>query len=317
MKRYFIFKTIILLFHFIQFTSCTNAQQTKEEQIIAICSEGKGCEFSELNISATEVDKLLGKINFLSAAPSKATLIMDNCDSKIDDKSSLEEIDISYGGKGSTIVFKQIDLEKYLKENSCILCPNETKKISFYVNGEGQSGNSFFYLNLKSGEAFMPNEAFQLLNTGENDEMVIDQFIRNNSIEMYAIAEGNKYVTKMPLGSSFSTNHTLDEQHFKKDFKKTGKTRKHLNTTIEENEYTGVDNEGNNIHFWIAPIYNVCLPQGKFDTYGFFNLGYISIDGMTYLVTEISGAGFHVKVTDISDGSYHFNTEGYKSFNTK
>lgn len=319
MFKSLIMKNIFFLLLFVQFfSSCTNAQEKKTKQTLAVCTDGKGCKFSEITIAASEVDKLLGKNNFWTAATSNATLILEKCESKKDEKQTLEDIDRSYGGSGKAIDLKKIDLEKYLKEKGCFACPNETKKISFYASGDGQSGNGYFFLNLKAGEAYMPNAAFQQFMSGKegSNEVTVDQFIRNNEMETYTIAEGQKYRTKMALGTTVSVvqSDAINEKRFKDDFKKTGKTRKHLNTANTETEYTGKDDEGRTISFWIAPSPDVCLPPGKFDAYGFYNLGYISVDGMIYLVTEISSAGFQIKVTGISDGSYNFNPAGYKSY---
>lgn len=318
MFKSIIMKSIIYLFLFIQLASCTNAQDRTGKQHLAVCMEGKGCAFSEITITASEVDKLLGKSNFWIAAASNATLILDKCESKKDEKQTLEDIDRSYGGSGKAVVLKKIDLEKYLKEKGCFACPNETKKISFYASGDGQSGNGYFFLNLRAGEAYMPNAAFQQFMSGQegSNAVTVDQFIRNNEMETYTIAEGQKYRTKMALGTTVSVvqSDAINEKRFKNDFKKTGKTRKHLNTANTETEYTGKDDEGRTISFWMVPSPDVCLPPGKFDAYGFYNLGYISVDGITYLVTEISGAGFQIKLTDISGGSYNFNPAGYKSY---
>lgn len=310
---------MLFLSLFILFTSCTSAQEKKDKQHLAICTEGKGCAFSEITIPAAEVDRLLGKSSFWTTASSDATLILEDCDSKKDEKQTLVEIDQSYGGAGKTVTLKKIDVEKYLQEKGCFACPNATKKMSFYINASGEdsmSGNGYFYLNLKAGEAYMPNEVFRQLYGSEAGDIVVDQFIRNGKMEQYMIAGGKKYYHFMPIGTNISLikDDALNERRFKTDFSKTGKTRKHLNTNNVETEYTGKDDEGKIISFWIVPVQNVCLPPGKFDAFGFYNLGYISVDGITYLVTEISGAGFQIKLTGISDGSYNFNPEGYQSY---
>lgn len=321
MFKSIIMKNILFLILSIQLASCTIAQDNIEIQTLAVCTRGTGCEFSEITIAASQVDKLLGKNNFWTSAASNATLILDKCESTKDEKQTLEEIDRHYGGSGEAIVLKKIDLEKYLKEKGCFACPNETKKISFSASASGedvQSGNGYFFLNLKAGEAYMPNAAFQQFMSGQigSEHMVIDQFMRNNALETYSIVEGEKYRTTMAIGTNIALiqNDAINEKRFKDDFRKTGNTRKHLNTSNTETEYTGKDDDGKTINFWITPANDVCLPEGKFDAWGFYNLGYISVDGMTYLVTEISGSGFQIKVTAISDGSYNFNPAGYKSY---
>lgn len=305
---------LLLLLLLLALASCSYAQETQAKQTLAVCTEGKGCLFSAISIPASKVDQLLGKNNFWTAAAPDATLILDKCASKKEEGQTLEEIDRSYDGSGKKIALKKIDLEQYLKEKGCFACPNPTKKISFRAIGDGQSLSSFFYLNLKAGEAYMPNEAFLKMNNGAHGEMVIDQFIRNNTMETYAVAAGKKYVSKMPLATNPVGRDVVSEQRFKHDFKKTGKTRKHLNTVNMETEYTGKDDEGRTISFWMVPYPDVCLPPGKFEAYGFYNLGYISVEGSTYLVTEIAGADFEVKITAISDGAYQFNPAGYQPY---
>ncbi|WP_159799176.1 hypothetical protein [Flavobacterium sp. MK4S-17] len=309
-------KNILFLFLFLQLSLYGNAQPKKARQHLAVCNQGSGCRFSEITVSAAEVDKLLGKTGFWTTASPNATLILNNCESKKNEKLSLEEVDRMYGGSGKKVVIQTISLQKYLKEKGCFGCPNTTKKISFRASGGGQQGSSYFFLNLKAGEAYMPNEAFQKMANGEGGEMVVDQFIRNNAMDIYAIAGGKKYHQKMALGTTISgiKNDAVNEQRFKKDFRKTGKTRKHPTIGKTETEYRGKDDEGKIISFWIMPSSDVCLPKGKFDAFGFYNLGYISVDGITYLVTEISGNDFQIKLTGISDGTYKFNPAGYQSY---
>ncbi len=313
-------KSILYLLLFIQLTSCTNAQDRTGKQHLAVCTDGKGCEFSEITIAASEVDKLLGKNNFWTAATPDATLILDKCESKKDEKQTLEEIDRRYGGSGKAIVLKKIVLEKYLKEKGCFACPNNTKKISFSGSGVGESGeryagNGFFYLNIQADEAYMPNEAFKQMGwmNGEGSNAVtVDQFIRKNVVETYTVAEGKKFRQVMDLGSQPGLQQEeLNEQHFKKDFKKTGKTRK--DNGNDDVEYVGKDNEGRTINIWLTPSKDVCLPLGRFDAVGFYNLGYLAMDGITYLITEMSGPDFHLKLTSVTDATYQFNSAGYQT----
>lgn len=321
MFKSLIMKNIFFLLLFVQFfSSCTNAQEKKTKQTLAVCTDGKGCEFSEITIAASEVDKLLGKNNFWTAATSNATLILEKCESKKDEKQTLKDIDRSYGGSGQAVVLKKIDLERYLKEKRCFACPNETKKISFSGSGVGESGeryagNGFFYLNIQADEAYMPNEAFKqmgLMDGEESNAVTVDQFIRNNVMETYTVTEGNKFRQVMDLGSQLGMQQEkLNEQRFKKDFKKTGKTRKYKSN--DDIEYVGKDNEGRTISIWLTPSRDVCLPLGRFDAVGFYNLGYLSIDGITYLITEMSGPDFHLKLTSVTDASYQFNPAGYQT----
>lgn len=298
-------------------TACTGtAQEKKALQHVAFCTEKKGCQVAAITMPAAEVDKLLGKSNFWTTAAPDATLILQNCESAKDEKRSLAEIHRAFGGSGTPGTASSADLSKYLREKGCLACPNATKKISFFASDGENSGNGYFFLNLKAGEAFMPNAAFQQFYGSEAGEVVVDQFIRNNKIEQYMIAEGKKYRHAMAIGTNMAVikDDARNEKRFKTDFKKTGKTRRHLSTALQETEYVGKDDEGKIIYFWIVPSPDVCLLPGKFDAFGFYNLGYMSVDGITYLVTEISGAGFEMKLTGISDGSYQFNPAGYQTY---
>lgn len=311
-------KNLTLLSILFLFVCCDGQQKQANQQHIAICENGEGCEISEIKISDKEVDDALGKSNFWVNAGENATLILENCESKIEESLSITEIHQSYGGSGDPEKLNSFDIQKHMKEKGCFACPNATKKISFYASGEGHSGNGYFYLNLKAGEAYMPNEAFQQFSAGQEgaNQVIVDQFIRNYKMEQYMIAEGKKHHHSMALGTGISIiqDDAINEQRFKNDFRKTGKTREHPNTNELETEYAGPDDEGRMINFWITPSYDVCLPPGKFDAFGFYNLGYISVDGITYLVTEISGPEFQIKLTGISEGSYNFNSSGYQSY---
>lgn len=314
MKNILLFLTLLT-----NLASCSSAQEKNAKQYMAVCQQGAGCEILELKASAKDIDMQLEKTGFWVNATDSSTLVIENCSSRIEDRRSPSEIHQSYGGKGEPKKLNSFDIQKHLKEKGCLSCPNTTKKMSFYLNASGEdafSGEGYFFLNLKAGEAYMPNESFQKIYGPEAKQIVVDQFIRNGAMDSYTIAEGQKYHTRMPVGTNISVvkNDELNEQRFKKEFKKTGNTRKHLNTNETDTEYVGNDDEGKPISFWLVPVADVCLPAGKFDAFGFYNLGYISVDGKTYLVTEISGSGFQVKLTGISDGSYSFNPAGYKSY---
>lgn len=312
-------KNISLIFTLlISLTACS--QTPKSDFTIALCESGKGCKEVTAQSNLQEIAQLLNRPDLAEVSANKYILVIEKCDFKKEDKLTLVQIHQSYGGTGEPEKIKDFDLARYVRENGCMLnCANTTKKISFHINTTGEdavSGNGYFFLNLKVGEAFMPNEAFQQFYGSEMDGMVVDQFLRNGAMESYTIAEGQKFRTKMPIGTNISVikNDALNEKRFKTDFKKTGNTRKHLHTDNTETEYKGKDDEGKTISFWITPATDVCLPKGKFDAFGFYNLGYISLDGITYLVTEISGSGFEIKVIGIANGSYNFNPAGYKSY---
>lgn len=313
-------KNIIVLFTlFISFTTCSHAQ--KSNLTIAQCETGKGCTEIITKLTINAIAQQLKRPDLATALTEQSILVIENCDFRNENKRTLAQLHTQYGGTGTPKKITDFDFEKYLKEKGCLSidCLNTTKKIPFYINASGEdafSGNGYFYLNLKAGEAYMPNEAFQQMHGSEVKGIVVDQFLRNGKMETYTIAEGQKYRTSMPIGTNISVigADALNEKRFKKEFKKTGNTRKHLNTNRVEAELVCKDDEGKTIHFWIVPVQNVCLPKGKFDAFGFYNLGYISVDGITYLVTEISGSGFQMKITGISEGSYSFNPAGYQSY---
>lgn len=308
---------ILILSLLISITSC--AQEKKNSLTVLLCEEGKGCKEITNPVNQQEMAKLLNRSDLAEVSTDKSILVVEQCNFKKETKLTPIQIHQSYGGTGELSKIKDFDLAKYVRENGCLLnCANTTKKISFYANTSGEdavSGNGYFFLNLKAGEAYMPNEAFHQFYGSEAGDMVLDQFIRNSTMESYTIAEGKKFRTQMPIGTNISVvkSDALNEKRFKTDFRKTGNVRKHLNTNKMETEYTGNDDEGKIMKFWITPVADVCLPKGKFDAFGFYNLGYISVDGITYLVTEISGSGFQIKLTGISDGSYNFNPVGYQS----
>lgn len=40
---------------------------------------------------------------------------------------------MNYGGNGEAVIVPQADIVKSIRENTCIACPNTTKKITFYL----------------------------------------------------------------------------------------------------------------------------------------------------------------------------------------
>ncbi|TXI80157.1 MAG: hypothetical protein E6Q39_02915 [Crocinitomicaceae bacterium] len=307
---------ILMLSLLISLTSC--AQEQKSGLTIALCEKGKGCKEIIGPSNLKEIAQLLNRPDLAEASAGKVILVIEKCEFKKESKLTLAQIHQSYGGTGEPEKIKNFDLAKYVKENGCMLnCGNATKKITFHINTTGEdavSGNGYFFLNLKAGEAFMPNESVQQFYGSEMEGVVLDQLLRKGKIDSYMITEeGEKIYGNIPVGINMSVikNDAMNEKRFKTDFKKTGNTKNQLNSTATE--YTGKDDGGNTMSLWIMPVTDVCLPKGKFDAFGFYNLGYISVDGITYLVTEISGSGFQITMTGISDGSYNFNPIGYKN----
>lgn len=298
----------------------SRAQEQKSSLTIALCEKGKGCTEIIVQSNLKEIAQLLNRPDLAGASTGKSILVMEKCDFKKENKLTLAQIHQSYGGKGEPEKINNFDLAKYVKENGCMLtCANATKKIAFHINTTGEdavSGNGYFFLNLKAGEAYMPNESVQQFYGSEMKGVVLDQLLRRGKIDSYMITEeGEKIYGNIPIGIDMAVikNDAMNEQRFKTDFKKTGNTRKHLKSTATETEYTGKDGGGKTMSLWIMPVTDVCLPKGKFDAFGFYNLGYISVDRITYLVTEISGSGFQITITGIIDGTYNFNPTGYKN----
>ena len=313
--------TIYIAF-IIAFYSCTNAQE--KQQHIAICEETKGCEFAKVSMKASKVDELLRKSGFWTKASPHATLILVKCASLIDEERNLKEIHQAFGGKDSVEIKDKIDIEKFLKSQNCFQeiieksCPNKTKKITFSFIGEENSGTTFFYLNIKKDEAFMPEEAFVMMGMPSVDadggKVSINQFIkRKGYIDNYVVSGGKKVHSKIDMTSTINAEQEkLNYQRFSNDFTKTGNSRKFQNET--ELEYIGKDDNGSQINIWLVKSTDVCIPSDKFDIVGFYNLGYFSIDGETYLITELSGSNFQLKVTSLENAEYIFDTSGYTSY---
>lgn len=309
-------KNLLYLFLISVLASCSQAQQSKQK--IVVCEKENGCQSSEILNSRIDIDRILEKSNFMTTAGEGAILVVENCASKIEQNLSVQQIHKSYGGVGEPEQIRNFDLENYIKLKGCKSCSNSTKKLSFIVNSPEHNGSGYSYINFKLREAYMPNAAFQQFMAGQEgaSSIVVDQFIRDYELVTYTIAEGQKYVHKMPLGLSMFSNETdeLNEQRFKNEFKKTGQTKPHFVAGFEQTEYAGRDDEGKQLKFWLVPANDVCMPSGKFDMVSLYNIGYISVDGITYLITEISNPDFNIQVVNVEEGSYNFNPAGYQSY---
>lgn len=288
------------------------------QQKVLVCEKEKGCGISEISNSRIDIDRILQKNNFMSAAGKTAILVLENCESIVKEDLNSNQIHQSYSGEGEPKNIENFDLENYFKLKGCKSCPNSTKKLFFHINSPEHNGSGYSFINFKLREAYMPNEAFQQFMAGQEgaNSIVVDQFIRDYELVTYTIAEGQKFVYKTSIGLSMFSNESdeLNEQRFKNEFKKTGKTKPHFVSGFEQVEYAGKDDEGKQLVFWLAPAIDVCLPIGKFNIVSFYNIGYISVDGITYLITEISNPDFNIKVTNVEEGSYNFNPTGYQSF---
>lgn len=304
------------LLFFLLISNCCYSQTITKR--VAICQDNKGCEEATVRLTPEKINQLLAKPGLLNAADSASILVLDQCEAYLEDSLTMQQLHLRFGGNAKFIKRQVFDLEKYIKEKGCLRCPNTTKKISFRVTSPEFSGSGYFYANLQNGEAYMPNAAHHQLYGPEAAGMTVDAFFRNYQYVSYIIdPEGKKWKVDMPIGTSLGPpgkGDAINEKIFKTQFRATGQKRKPLQTSLEQIEYTGQTDEGK-LTFWLAPALGVCLPPGKFDAWGFFNLGYIAVDGVTYLVAEISAAGFTAQVTGLEEGNYQFNTSGYSSIN--
>lgn len=292
---------------------CTSAGAQRK---LLFCEEKKGCSIASTRLSEAELEAMFRQPNLLLNADSTSFLVINGCQATLEKEKTPQQIHQSFGGQGTPGRKLNADLRQYLSQKGCIGCPNNTQRISFAVKSSEHSGSGYFFANLKSGEAYMPNASFQQFYAGTEGfgNMTIDAFFRDKKYISYVIdPEGKKYRMDMAIGTDMKTidGQDLDNQeYFKNNFKATGRKRPHLNTTLEEVEYSGQGEEGP-LSFWLTPARTVCLPAGQFDALGFFNLGHLAIDGVTYLVCEISGPDFQVRVTGVEEGSYQFNPAGY------
>lgn len=282
-------------------------------QPVAICKKDKGCEEAMIRLTKEKISQLTGKPALFATAKKGAVLVLVDCETRVNDSLTIQQLHQAFGGKGTAVRKRYFDLLQYLTQKGCLQCPNTTKKISFRVTTPELTSSSYFFANLKSGEAYMPDAAYKQLYGPQAAGVTVDAFFRNYQYVSYVIGpEGDKYIVDMPIGTSMGAPgkaDTYNEKYFKENFRKTGKKKPFLNG--EQVEYSGQSEEGT-IRFWLSAATGVCLPPGKFDAWGFFNLGYIAVDGTTYVVAGIEAENFKVEITGIAEGSYQFNSTGYR-----
>jgi len=295
---------LLMLYLLMSLTACS--QTEKGNLIIAICEKDKGCTEVMKTYNKTEVAQTLKRPDLFSNPKENSILVIEKCDFTSENKKTIPQLHAQYGGKGEVKKIADFDMEKYLRQNQCLLCPNPTKKISISISSSEFNGNSYFYYNWNKKEAYMPNDAFQRLYPSGEIEGIIDAIFKDYQFITYINhPEVGKMKMNKPIGLSvFSFGKDKEnEALFKRTFKKTKNKRPHLNTPDFEYEYQGKDDEGKPLTFWLGPSYDFCLPIGKFDALGFFNLGYISVDGITYSVMEISNPDFKAQITAIENGN--------------
>lgn len=285
-------------------------------QPVAICQKDKGCQEALVQLTKEKISQLLAKPGLFAGTSKGAVLVLVDCEASVNDSLSIPQLHQQFGGKGTVTRRRSFNLSQYLSEHTCIQCPNHTRKITFKVSTPEFTGTSYFFANLKSGEAYMPDAAHRLLYGPDAEGVTVDAFFRNYQYVSYVIGpDGNKFIVDMPIGTSLGAPGKADaynEKYFKENFRKTGKTKKFLTTGLDQVEYAGSSDEGA-VQFWLVPATGVCLPVGKFDAWGFFNLGYVSIDGITYMVAGIEADSFKAEVTGVKEENYQFNPLGYKA----
>ncbi|NCT08845.1 MAG: hypothetical protein GW772_02015 [Flavobacteriia bacterium] len=283
------------------------------QQVITICTQNNGCEFAKVNLTKSQIDDILGKPNFVVREKGVVIINLMDCVSTIEKNKIPQAIHEANYGKGIVKERKNFDLKKYLFEKGCLKkCSNNTKKISFQIKSDEFNGSAFSFLNIKAEESFMPNESWQKMSQGEMVEGVLNTFIKKNKNISYFIAEGKKWKVTTPYGAIFNDlNDPEFSALFHKRVTKTGNKKPFLKNGEIQYEYSTTDDEGNKMTFWLTLSKDVCFVNGKNIPAGFFNLGYILLDGITYLVTELSGQNLNIKIIDIEDGNYSFDTSGY------
>ena len=301
-------KNIFLLLFY--FTTIFNGFS---QQVITICTQNNGCEYAKVNLTKSQIDDILGKPNFVAREKGVVIINLMDCVSTIEKNKIPQAIHEANHGKGNVTERKNFDLKKYLFEKGCLKkCSNTTKKISFQIKSDENNGSAFFFLNVKAEESFMPNESWQKMSQGQMIGGVLNTFIKNNKLISYTVAEGKKWKLTTPYGSVFSElNDPEFSAQFRKRVTKTGNKKPFLKNGEIQDEYSTTDDDGNKMTFWLTLSKDVCFVNGENIPAGFFNLGYILLDGITYLVTELSGQNFNIKIIDFDDGNYSFDTSGY------
>ncbi len=303
-------------FYFLCLLFCIGLKSYCQDQVITICSEKNGCQYAKVSLTKAQIDILLAKPNFLAKEKGVVLLSLVNCSPSIE-KMTVQQLHQKFGGKGVSKEIKNFDLRKYLLDKNCLGCPNTTKRISFEITTDGQTMKGFYYHNLNNKESFMPDESYkELYKDMEISNMTHNSFILDNKFISYTInPEGNKFKSIVTSGSTDQyINSDENIQRIKNTIKKTGNKKPFIATTRFQYQYETQDGEGNKIMMWITPAPNTCFRKGQIVPSGFYNLGYLEIDGEAHFISEISGNNYLIKVTHIEVGSYSFTPVGYKTY---
>lgn len=298
---------------------CTAASDKQPSQTVAICKAEAGCTFYKVQLTRTEIDRLLNRVNFFAPEPADAILVLNQCEPLIEKGATPASVHAKYGGSGDAAFGKGFDLKEYLNRNGCFAFPNKTKRIDFKAVADGESYQGYAYLNIRKGEAFMPDKSFQAMYPAAEGAVKVDAFLQHKVMKQYIVdPEGKKWVMDMPTGLTFGKASSPEEaeklERFNEQFKKTGKRAPFLQSGFYAEEYTGTDDEGNAISIWLVTATDVMLPPEEHVVAGFYNLGYLQLNGITYLMCKLAGNGFSIEITGIRDEEYSFNPAGYTPF---
>lgn len=288
-----------------------------ETETVATCVAEAGCTFYSVDLTRAGIDKLLNKSDFFAAAKAGAVLALVDCTPVIEEDQSLESIDQKYGGAGEAKFGEGFDFKNYLLQHACLAFPNNTKRFDYTAvdKKEGKTMQGYSFLNIKDREAYVPNESFIKLLEDAEGIVQIDVFMRDRVMIQYIIdPEGNKWEIRMDIGMTYgpSPEDVDNLVHFNQHFKKTGKRARFLQTALYSEEYAGKDAEGAPMNIWLVPSTDVILPPEEFAMVGFLNIGYLQLDGVTYLMHKFTSSLFDVEVTQIQDGEYSFDSTGYR-----
>ena len=301
------------------YLACTAAGDKQPSQTVAICKAEAGCTFYKVQLTRKDIDRLLNRVNFFESASVDAILVLNQCEPLIEKGATPALVYAKYGGSGNVTFGVGFDLKEYLNRNSCFAFPNKTKRIDFKAVADGESYQGYAYLNIKKGEAFMPDKSFQAMYPAAEGEVKVDAFLQHRVMKQYIVdPEGKKWVMDMPTGLTFGKASSPEEaeklERFNEQFKKTGKRAPFLQSGSYAEEYTGEDDEGNKISIWLIAAADVALPPDEPVVVGFYNLGYLQVNGITYLMCKLAGSGFSIEITGIRDEEYSFNPAGYTPF---
>ncbi|PPL02237.1 hypothetical protein [Parapedobacter indicus] len=312
-------ETVLLVCVALSFSCKSKESEMVMTETVATCQAEQGCTFYAVELTRAEIDKLLNKNAFFTAAKSEAILVITDCVPMIEEEQTREAIHTKYGGSGEAPSGEGFDFRNYLLQHACLTFPNHTKRIDYTAvdKMQGKTVEGYSFLNIKGREAFIPNESFIKLLEDAEGIVQVDAFMRDRVMVQYMVdPEGNKWEIRMDIGMTYgpSPEDVDNLAHFNQHFKKTGNRARFLQTGLYSEEYTGKDAEGTDMNIWLVPSADVMLPPDEFAMVGFLNIGYIQLGGVTYLMHKFTSSLFDVEVTGIQDDEYSFDPTGYRPF---